>query len=83
MSVPVEPLRCSRKSSIVRNNSGDGVHLSDTSVAEVGDGTNQITGNGGHGIACDGPPSVAVIRGNPGTVSGSASPQIVCQSAGG
>jgi hypothetical protein len=68
---------------IVRGNGGDGVHLSDTSVAEFDGGTNQITGNGGHGIACDGPPSVAVFRGNPGTPTGNASPQIVCQSAGG
>ena len=71
-----------RGGAVVRGNSGDGIHLSDTSVAEV-DNTNQITGNGGHGIACDGPPSVAVIRGNPGTVSGNAAPQILCQSAGG
>jgi hypothetical protein len=68
---------------IVSGNSGDGIHLSDTSVAEFGDGTSQITGNGGYGIACDGPPSVAVIRGDPGTVSGNASGQIACQSAGG
>jgi hypothetical protein len=72
-----------RGGAIVSGNSGDGIHLSDTSVAEFGDGTSQITGNGGHGIFCDGPPSVAVIRGDPGTVSGNASPQIVCQSAGG
>jgi parallel beta helix pectate lyase-like protein len=72
-----------RGGAVVRGNSGDGVHLSDTSVAEVGDGTSQITGNGGYGIVCDGPPSVAVIRGNPGTVSSNALGQIACQSAGG
>lgn len=71
-----------RGGAIVRDNTGAGVHLSDTSVAELED-SDQITGNGGNGIACDGPPSVAVIRGGPGTVSGNASPQVDCQSAGG
>jgi hypothetical protein len=71
-----------RGGAVVQTNTGDGIHLSDTSVAEI-DGSNQITANNGHGIACDGPPSVAVVRGNPGAVSGNASPQIVCQSAGG
>lgn len=66
-----------RGQAIDRNNSGDGIHVSDTSVAEFGDATNQITGNGGYGVFCDGPPSVAVIRGNPGATSTN------CQSAGG
>ena len=51
-------------------------------IAEL-DATDVVTGNGGYGIVCDGPPSVAVIRGNPGAVSGNANGQIACQSAGG
>jgi hypothetical protein len=64
----------------VSGNSGDGIHLKDTSVAQF-DGTSQITGNSGWGIFCEGPPSVAVIEGNPGTVSGNTGGQNNCPSA--
>ena len=67
---------------VVQDNTGDGIHLSDTSVAEL-DASDVVTGNGAWGIFCDGPPSVAVIRGDPGTVTGNASGQIACPSAGG
>ena len=63
-------------------NGGAGIHRSDTSVAEFGGSTSQITGNG-YGISCDGSPSVAVIRGDPGNVSVNTSGKINCQNAGG
>ena len=71
-----------RGAPVVQDNTGDGIHLSDASVAEL-DASDVVTGNGGYGIVCDGLPSVAVIRGNPGTVSGNVDGQIACQSAGG
>lgn len=66
---------------VIQNNGGDGVSLSDTSVATFLEYT--VTGNTGHGIHCDGPPSVAVFRGPPNGVRGNGlSPQVDCQNAG-
>lgn len=62
---------------IIRNNSGDGIHLMDTSVAFV-EGNSQITGNGGWGIYCAGPPSVASTFGSLGTITGNTAGQNNC-----
>jgi hypothetical protein len=64
----------------VSDNGGDGVSLSDTSVAQFVDAI--VTGNAGYGIRCDGPPSVAVIRGPTDGVTGNAAGQVACQNAG-
>ncbi|HJR44409.1 MAG TPA: right-handed parallel beta-helix repeat-containing protein [Actinomycetota bacterium] len=66
---------------IVRNNTDHGIFLSGTSVAEFGDGTNEIVDNGGWGILCAGPPSVSLLQGeHPGTVTGNFAGDIGCPS---
>lgn len=68
--------------STVHGNGGDGLHLNDTSVAQFDPANpDQITGNGGWGIFCEGAPSVAMIEGGPGTVSGNTTGQNNCPSA--
>lgn len=67
-----------RGNAIIRGNGQHGLYVSDTSVASFGDGTTQIVDNGGFGIFCDTAPSVALIRGNPGTVTGNTSGQVNC-----
>lgn len=66
---------------VVSGNGGNGLHLSDTSVASFGDNSSQLTGNGGWGIFCEGPPSVALIRGQTGNVSGNGAGDVNCQNA--
>jgi hypothetical protein len=61
----------------IRNNGGDGVHLSGTTVASL-DAGQVITGNGAWGIFCDGPPNVALIRGDSSGVSGNSAGQVAC-----
>lgn len=61
---------------IIRRNGSHGVQASDTSVASF-DNTTQIVDNGGFGIFCNGPPSVALFNGDP-TVTGNASGQVNC-----
>lgn len=63
---------------IVRGNAGHGVHAAHTSVAQFGSPTNQIVDNGGWGVFCNGPPSVAMMSGDPGTVTGNAAGQLNC-----
>ena len=63
---------------IVRGNGEHGIVLSETSVATFGDGTSQIVNNGGVGVLCAGAPSVALITGNPGTVTGNTQGQVNC-----
>jgi hypothetical protein len=65
---------------VVRDNGGDGISVSDTSVAVFDDAT--VTGNAGRGVHCDGPPSVAVIRGSTTGVTGNAAGNVDCQNAG-
>jgi hypothetical protein len=67
----------------IRNNAGDGVHVRDTSIALFGDlpSANQIVGNGGWGVVCDGPPAVAQMTGPPGNVSGNGAGQVNCPSS--
>jgi len=66
---------------VVQKNGSDGISLSDTSVATFLEST--VTGNTGHGIHCDGTPSVAVIRGLTDGVGGNGLwPQVDCQNAG-
>jgi hypothetical protein len=69
--------------STITGNSGHGIGILDTSVAQFGfpSGNNQITGNGGWGVFCEGPPAVAMIRGAIGTVNGNAVGQVNCPSA--
>ena len=64
----------------IRNNTGNGVHIADNSVASFGSGV-QITGNGGWGIFCDGPPSNPLIVGppDPTNVSGNTAGGTDCQ----
>jgi hypothetical protein len=62
---------------IIQGNSGNGISLNDTSVALFSE-PNQIINNGGFGITCAPPPSVAQISGNIGTVSGNTLGQINC-----
>jgi hypothetical protein len=65
---------------VVRNNGGHGLLLLDTSVASAAfeGGTAQIVDNGGFGILCSGPPAVAQIVGQIGTVSGNTLGDINC-----
>jgi hypothetical protein len=70
-----------RGGAIIRGNGSHGIHASDTSVASFGDGTTQIVDNDGWGIVCDSAPSVALISGNPGTVTGNTSGQVSCPNA--
>jgi hypothetical protein len=64
----------------IKQNGGHGIHLAGTSSAAFGGGDNTITGNGGWGITCDGPPAVAQIQVGQGIgdVSGNAAGQISC-----
>ena len=64
----------------VKNNSDDGISLSDTSVATLDDPT--VTGNTGWGVHCDASPSVAVIRGDSSDVSGNTGGNVDCANAG-
>jgi parallel beta helix pectate lyase-like protein len=63
----------------IRNNTNDGVHLQGTASGMFND-NNTITGNGGWGIFCDGPPAVAQIQApqGVGNVSGNSAGQIDC-----
>jgi hypothetical protein len=69
---------------IIRNNQGDGIHVRDVGVAAffpidaTAVGATQVTGNTGTGVICDGPPSVAQIRGPVGTVTGNGNNTIAC-----
>lgn len=67
---------------IVRGNGDHGIFVSDTGVATFGDATNQIVNNGRFGILCAGAPSVAMISGNPGTVTGNTQGQVNCPNSG-
>jgi hypothetical protein len=75
-----------RQGTTVQGNAGDGVLVSDSSVAEFQDAAaSQITGNGGFGLDCDAPPALGLYLGSPGTVGknmlGAVAP--TCHSAGG
>ncbi len=63
----------------IQNNGLDGIQLLDTSVASFSPG--QIMNNHGAGLFCEGSPSVALIRGNVGVVSGNGQGQNLCPSA--
>jgi hypothetical protein len=65
---------------VVSDNGGNGVTLSDTSVGDFINPT--ITGNGGIGVHCDGPPSTAVERGPVNTVTGNDGGDVDCRNAG-
>jgi hypothetical protein len=65
---------------IVRGNGGDGISVSDTSVAVFNDAS--VTGNTGWGVQCDGSPSVAVIRGPTDGVTGNTAGNVDCVNAG-
>jgi hypothetical protein len=45
----------------IRNNGGSGISLADTSITRGGSSQAFITGNGGWGIFCAGPPAVAQV----------------------
>lgn len=67
---------------IIRNNSNDGIHLRDVSVARFFSAGNpaentQVTGNGSFGIFCEPSPAVALMAGFV-TVSGNAAGQVSC-----
>jgi hypothetical protein len=67
----------------ITGNSSDGVYVADTSVVQFGyggNGSNTITGNGGWGVSCQGTPAVAMMHGQPGTVSGNPFGQVNCPS---
>lgn len=61
----------------ITGNSADGVYVADTSVVQF-DGSNTITGNGGWGVTCQGTPAVAMMHGQPGTVSGNTIGRVNC-----
>lgn len=65
---------------VIRANTGHGMQVRDTSVASslFEGGSAQITNNGGFGVFCSGPPAVAQIVGQIGTVSGNVAGQINC-----
>lgn len=64
----------------VTGNGGNGVTLSDTSVANFSDPT--ITGNTGWGVFCEPSPSVALIHGDTGHVTGNTGGDVNCSNAG-
>ena len=66
-------------SDVISGNAGNGISVHDTSIAIFSPGdTSQIINNGGWGLFCAGPPSVALITATPGTVSGNAAGQDNC-----
>lgn len=68
------------QNSTITGHARDGVLVADTSVAQFGfpSGNNTITGNGGWGVRCETSPSVALIRGGIGNVSGNIAGQVSC-----
>lgn len=64
----------------IKDNGGNGISLQGTSTAAFGNGSNTITGNGGWGVFCEGPPAVAQIQAPQPSddISGNAAGQISC-----
>jgi len=67
----------------IQGNGGNGVKISDTSVASFGPGNNgvgnsQIINNQGAGLTCQSSPAVALVHGPVGTVSGNAQGNNLC-----
>lgn len=67
----------------IQGNGGNGVKISDTSVASFGPGNNgvgnsQIINNQGAGLTCQPSPAVALVHGQVGTVSGNAQGNNFC-----
>jgi hypothetical protein len=66
----------------VENNKGDGLFMRTNSVANFGNAGTKITGNGGWGIFCAGPPANPLRYGAPiGTVTGNTAGQIHCNTS--
>jgi hypothetical protein len=69
----------------IQSNGANGIYLKTNSVGFFNDAGNQIVGNSGWGILCDGPPANPLIAIGPagtiGTVSGNGAGQISCNLA--
>jgi hypothetical protein len=69
----------------IQSNGANGIYLKTNSVGFFNDAGNQIVGNSGWGILCDGPPANPLIAIGPagtiGTVSGNGAGQIACNIA--
>jgi Right handed beta helix region len=73
-------------SATIQSNTANGVYLKTNSVGLFNNNGNQIVGNGGWGILCDGLPANPLIAIGPaantiGTVSGNGAGQIACNTA--
>lgn len=68
------------QSATIADNDGNGISVQGTSTAAFGSGGNTITGNGGAGVYCEGPPAVAQMQAlQPGdNVSGNHGGQVDC-----